>query len=150
MIQRTPIDGSSCSARYLFVHVEKRTGGARKGDKQSESRTKDDEERKKATWTDVSDDDETAGLEMHAVLTGMTYGSLGRGGPGRGPECLPAAQSSPSSASSVSLWTTTRVTDMSGCCSLASFIAWANACTPGSQPRPPDKEETTGLAQTNR
>lgn len=37
-------------------------------------------------------------------------------------------QSSPSSGViSVSLWTTTLVTDMSGCCSLASLIAWASA-----------------------
>lgn len=37
-------------------------------------------------------------------------------------------QSSPSSGViSVSLWTTTLVTDMSGCCSLASLIAWARA-----------------------
>ena len=35
--------------------------------------------------------------------------------------------SSPSS-SSVSLCTTTLVTDMSGCCSLASLMAWASAC----------------------
>lgn len=35
--------------------------------------------------------------------------------------------SSPSS-NSVSLCTTTRVTDMSGCCSLASLMAWASAC----------------------
>lgn len=38
-------------------------------------------------------------------------------------------QSSPSSGViSVSLCTTTLVTDMSGCCSLASFMAWARAC----------------------
>lgn len=37
-------------------------------------------------------------------------------------------QSSPSSGViSVSLCTTTLVTDMSGCCSLASFMAWARA-----------------------
>ena len=35
--------------------------------------------------------------------------------------------SSPSS-NSVSLCTTTLVTDMSGCCSLASLMAWASAC----------------------
>lgn len=41
---------------------------------------------------------------------------------------LTCAQSSPSSGLiSVSLWTTTLVTDMSGCCSLASLIAWASA-----------------------
>lgn len=60
---------------------------------------------------------------------------------GKHPCCMPAdakpresaspltwGQSSPSSGViSVSLWTTTLVTDMSGCCSLASLIAWASA-----------------------
>lgn len=41
---------------------------------------------------------------------------------------LTCGQSSPSSGViSVSLCTTTLVTDMSGCCSLASLIAWASA-----------------------
>lgn len=34
---------------------------------------------------------------------------------------------------SVSWCTTTLVTDMSGCCSFASFIAWAKACRPGQK-----------------
>lgn len=43
-------------------------------------------------------------------------------------------QSSPSSGViSVSLCTTTLVTDMSGCCSLASFMAWARAYIRGVQ-----------------
>lgn len=40
---------------------------------------------------------------------------------------LTLTYSSPSS-NSVSLCTTTLVTDMSGCCSLASLMAWASAC----------------------
>lgn len=65
----------------------------------------------------------------------------GEGWEGSTPCCMPAdakpresaspltwGQSSPSSGViSVSLWTTTLVTDMSGCCSLASLIAWASA-----------------------
>lgn len=47
---------------------------------------------------------------------------------------LPEFSQSSSSASSVSLWTTTLVTDMSGCCSLASLMAWASACSTGGQP----------------
>lgn len=48
--------------------------------------------------------------------------------PGKSASPLTWDQSSPSSGViSVSLWTTTLVTDMSGCCSLASLIAWASA-----------------------
>lgn len=44
--------------------------------------------------------------------------------PGGSVPPLTCGQSSPSSGViSVSLWTTTLVTDMSGCCSLASLIA---------------------------
>lgn len=47
---------------------------------------------------------------------------------GKSSSPLTCGQSSPSSGViSVSLCTTTLVTDMSGCCSLASLIAWASA-----------------------
>lgn len=47
---------------------------------------------------------------------------------GKSSSLLTCGQSSPSSGViSVSLCTTTLVTDMSGCCSLASLIAWASA-----------------------
>lgn len=55
---------------------------------------------------------------------------LNRTAPGSGLGALLSylVQSSPSSGViSVSLCTTTLVTDMSGCCSLASFMAWARA-----------------------
>ena len=53
--------------------------------------------------------------------------STSLGGLGDTAQMMLLPHSSPSS-SSVSLCTTTLVTDMSGCCSLASLMAWASAC----------------------
>lgn len=55
---------------------------------------------------------------------------------------LPEFSQSSSSASSVSLWTTTLVTDMSGCCSLASLMAWARACRTMRQPHSGNTEHS--------